>query len=57
MKGLYKILEEFKCTICFGIVKLPALMCTTCSKAICEKSCYEKMDNKNCPMKCKEGLI
>ena len=50
-------LDDSLCTICLGIVKLPAVVCNDYEKhAICKDPCYEQLDNCDCPFRCEGGL-
>ena len=49
-----RLIDRHVCSICAGIVKLPAVMCLSCSAVICLNPCFSKIKPvasqfKDCP--------
>ena len=42
--------DNITCSICFGVPKLPAIICQKCESFICTTPCFQNLKNfKKCP--------
>ena len=55
LDGYPEIIKEFFqdsiCSVCQGVVRLPAVMCVECNTSICSQTCFEGLKGK-CPQRC-----